>query len=288
MSAYDDYLVGPEWLAGHLTDPNLRVCDCRFTGDPAPPVRPTWTSYPRSRLLLLAGAAVRRRHPGHDLPAPSGKGRHGARPPRDHSRYPRHRLRRQRKPLRHKALACTPPLRTLDGATAGRRPGSLARRRFTSLEAGQVTAQPVTFRPDTSQQTVTAMETVATSCTTRRCRCLTCDRPADPDRRHGSRGTRRSHPHSDPAPWDNIIDHAGSYLDARRLRDRFRQAGLDPAREIITYCQGGIRAAHTAAPCASPIQPRPHLRRLLGRVGRRPGPSHRRPAPDAITGLHPK
>jgi thiosulfate/3-mercaptopyruvate sulfurtransferase len=47
-------------------------------------------------------------------------------------------------------------------------------------------------------------------------------------------------------PWDDLVDHAGSYLDARRLRTRFRQAGLDPAREIVTYCQGGIRAAHTA------------------------------------------
>lgn len=30
------------------------------------------------------------------------------------------------------------------------------------------------------------------------------------------------------------------------LCDRFRQAVLDPAREIVTCCQGGIRAAHTA------------------------------------------
>jgi len=245
MSIYDDYLVGPEWLAGHLTDPNLRVCDCRFTGDPD-----------SSRLAYLDGHI-----PGAVysdwlnelcaddirittlLPPPEktavALGRLGITADTDVIAYADNAslyATRLWHVLRHYGHA---KVRLLDGGleawlAAGQ-----------TLETGQVIAQPVTFRPDTSQQTVTAIELH--------------DRLHHPslqilDVRSAAEydgvtvcAARGGHiPTAILLPWDNLVDHAGSYLDARRLRDRFRQAGLDPAREIVTYCQGGIRAAHTA------------------------------------------
>ena len=245
MSTYDDYLVGPEWLAGHLTNSNLRVCDCRFTGDPG-----------SSRQAYLDGHL-----PGavysdwlNELCAddirittflpPPGKaamalGRLGITADTDVIAYADNAslyATRLWHVLRHYGHA---KVRLLDGGLeAWLAVGQ-------TLETGQVVAQPVTFRPDTSQRTVTAIELH--------------NRLHDPslqilDVRSAAeydgvtvRAARGGHiPTAIPLPWDDLVDHAGSYLDARRLRDRFRQAGLDPAREIVTYCQGGIRAAHTA------------------------------------------
>jgi thiosulfate/3-mercaptopyruvate sulfurtransferase len=40
-------------------------------------------------------------------------------------------------------------------------------------------------------------------------------------------------------------DDAPVFLTAGELRSLFEQAGVTPDREIVTYCQGGVRAAHT-------------------------------------------
>jgi thiosulfate/3-mercaptopyruvate sulfurtransferase len=45
--------------------------------------------------------------------------------------------------------------------------------------------------------------------------------------------------------WVNANTPSGEFRPAEELRDEFRQLGLDPAREIVTYCQGGYRAAHS-------------------------------------------
>lgn len=47
-------------------------------------------------------------------------------------------------------------------------------------------------------------------------------------------------------PWTELVDDTGRFLGADRIRRRTDAARLDPTAETITYCQGGIRAAHTA------------------------------------------
>lgn len=47
--------------------------------------------------------------------------------------------------------------------------------------------------------------------------------------------------------WRETIDQANKrFKPAPALRDMFERLGLSRDKEVITYCQGGIRAAHTA------------------------------------------
>jgi len=50
------------------------------------------------------------------------------------------------------------------------------------------------------------------------------------------------------ALWQENLDWQGgrTFLAAEALRDRYTRAGLSPDKRIITYCQGGVRAAHSA------------------------------------------
>jgi thiosulfate/3-mercaptopyruvate sulfurtransferase len=46
--------------------------------------------------------------------------------------------------------------------------------------------------------------------------------------------------------WSSVLDAATKrYLPGADLRRRFEAAGATSDREVITYCQGGIRAAHS-------------------------------------------
>jgi thiosulfate/3-mercaptopyruvate sulfurtransferase len=45
--------------------------------------------------------------------------------------------------------------------------------------------------------------------------------------------------------WTNALDASGSFKPAAELRAIFENLGLSPDREVITYCQGGYRAAHS-------------------------------------------
>lgn len=44
--------------------------------------------------------------------------------------------------------------------------------------------------------------------------------------------------------WAESNAEAGTIRPGAELRDRFFRLGLDPEAEVITYCQGGYRAAH--------------------------------------------
>ena len=47
--------------------------------------------------------------------------------------------------------------------------------------------------------------------------------------------------------WRRVIDPASKrFKSSLELSRMFAEAGLSPGREIIVYCQGGIRAAHSA------------------------------------------
>ena len=44
--------------------------------------------------------------------------------------------------------------------------------------------------------------------------------------------------------WSRNLDQDGAFKPAAELRAMYEQAGVTPDREVITYCQGGYRAAH--------------------------------------------
>lgn len=45
--------------------------------------------------------------------------------------------------------------------------------------------------------------------------------------------------------WTRNLDADGAFLPADDLRRLYEAAGLGPDREVVTYCQGGYRAAHS-------------------------------------------
>ena len=45
--------------------------------------------------------------------------------------------------------------------------------------------------------------------------------------------------------WTNNLDANGRYKPEAELREMYRQLGVTPDKEIIPYCQGGYRSAHT-------------------------------------------
>ena len=45
--------------------------------------------------------------------------------------------------------------------------------------------------------------------------------------------------------WTNNLDAEGRYKPAGDLRAMYEAQGVTPDREVVTYCQGGYRAAHT-------------------------------------------
>jgi thiosulfate/3-mercaptopyruvate sulfurtransferase len=47
-------------------------------------------------------------------------------------------------------------------------------------------------------------------------------------------------------PWDENLRPDGTLRDPGSIHARARAAGLAPEQELVTYCQGGVRAAHAA------------------------------------------
>jgi thiosulfate/3-mercaptopyruvate sulfurtransferase len=45
--------------------------------------------------------------------------------------------------------------------------------------------------------------------------------------------------------WTNNLTPAGEFKPAAELREMYESAGVTPDRDVITYCQGGYRAAHS-------------------------------------------
>jgi thiosulfate/3-mercaptopyruvate sulfurtransferase len=45
--------------------------------------------------------------------------------------------------------------------------------------------------------------------------------------------------------WTHNLDENGAFRPEQELRDMYEQAGVTPEKEVISYCQGGYRAAHT-------------------------------------------
>ena len=47
-------------------------------------------------------------------------------------------------------------------------------------------------------------------------------------------------------PWEQNLQPDGTLRDPAEIHARARAAGLSPEQELVTYCQGGVRAAHAA------------------------------------------
>lgn len=45
--------------------------------------------------------------------------------------------------------------------------------------------------------------------------------------------------------WNNAVQQDGTFKDATALWNLYTKAGFDPNKQIITYCQTGVRGAHT-------------------------------------------
>lgn len=47
-------------------------------------------------------------------------------------------------------------------------------------------------------------------------------------------------------PWEQNLRPDGTFCDPAEIRARANAIGLHPEQELVTYCQGGVRAAHAA------------------------------------------
>ena len=62
--------------------------------------------------------------------------------------------------------------------------------------------------------------------------------------------------------WTRNLDESGAFRPAAALREMYEEAGVTPDREVITYCQGGYRAAHSYV--ALRLLGYPRVRNYLG------------------------
>jgi thiosulfate/3-mercaptopyruvate sulfurtransferase len=65
-----------------------------------------------------------------------------------------------------------------------------------------------------------------------------------------------------PIEWRHNLAADGRFKPAADLRAMYEAAGVTPDREVVTYCQGGYRAAHTYL--ALRILGYPHVRNYTG------------------------
>ena len=62
--------------------------------------------------------------------------------------------------------------------------------------------------------------------------------------------------------WTKNLGPDGAFKPAAELRAMYEQAGVTPDREVVTYCQGGYRAAHSYL--ALRLLGYPHVRNYIG------------------------
>lgn len=62
--------------------------------------------------------------------------------------------------------------------------------------------------------------------------------------------------------WTRNLDDTGAFKPLNELREMYERAGITPDKEVITYCQGGYRAAHTYV--ALRLLGYPHVRNYIG------------------------
>lgn len=240
-------LMSSEELAGRLRDDDLLVCDCRFTGDAEGSRAQYLSGHVRGAIhvywledLSAADTTVTTFLPTAEEAA-ERLGRLGITHDKSVVAYSdggnlyASRLWHVLAHYGHERVAL------LDGGIekwqAEGRP----------LERAWVTSSPARFEPRASRQLygVTAAEIV--------------ERLDDPGLRlvdvRGSaefsgeqpRAARGGHiPGAILWPWEENLRPDGTLRDPAEIRASARAAGLLPEDELVTYCQGGVRAAHAA------------------------------------------
>jgi thiosulfate/3-mercaptopyruvate sulfurtransferase len=242
----DDQLVDPTWLAAHLADPDLLVVDCRFTGDrdtsrqayrdghiPGA-VHAYWLDE-----LCAADTRVTSLLPDPDRAA-DGLGRLGIDPDTrvvgyaDNANLYAARLWHVLRQVRHRWV------RLLDGGLESWRGEGR------ELVTGTHTVAPSVY--PISEPGRTTIDTAELYARLGDTTLQLIDTRAQAEYEGTDvRAARGGHiPGALLLPWTELTDTGGRYRSVDAIRERCRAAGLDPSREVVTYCQGGVRAAHTA------------------------------------------
>ncbi len=115
------------------------------------------------------------------------------------------------------------------------------------LESGYVEPTPAAFQPRRSgwQGAINAEEIVA-RLEDRQFQLVDVRGPAEFSGAE-RRAARGGHiPGAVLWPWDGNLRPDGRVREAAEIRARAGAAGLRPEHELVTYCQGGVRAAHAA------------------------------------------
>lgn len=238
----DDHLVDVEWLEFHRHDSRVLIVDCRFTGDRDTSVaayrqghipgavHSYWLDLcaEDTTVSLLpdrarAVAALSDLGVGPDTLVVGYA---------DNADLYAARLWHLLRVQGHRAV------RMLDGGleawTAAGGP----------LEAGTVAARPAEFRPGPSSDTAIGVDELRTRLDELQ---LVDTRSTEEYEGTQVRAARGGHiPGAVLLPWTEFTRPSGHFLDPADIRDRATAAGLDPDAEIVTYCQGGVRAAHSA------------------------------------------
>ena len=245
-NTYDEYLVGPDWLVEHVDDHDVRIVDCRFTGTAATSreayanghiptaIHSYWLDElceDDTRVTTLLPPTAK---------AEDSLGRLGISADTDVIAYADSAslyATRLWQLLRHHGHR---RVRLLDGGLEAWVAAGLP------LEAGAATAQPVTFRSRPAPSTVITTEELRQRLDDPSLHILDC---RTPEEYVGVtvRAARGGHiPGATLLPFTDLIDHTGRYRKISELEARFLAAGVDRSGEVVTYCQGGIRAAHAA------------------------------------------
>jgi thiosulfate/3-mercaptopyruvate sulfurtransferase len=252
------HLVDTGWLAGHLADPDLLVCDCRFA-----------STKEASEAAYLAGHVPGAIHVywlddlctadttvTSLLPTPTEAERSlGALGIRHETMVVGYveaaspyaaRLWHVLTHYGHARIA------VLDGgvdrwAAEGR-----------PLQVEPVTPTPAVFEPASSGRATIGADEIRARLDDPTLTTVDVRTPAEYE---GSqrRAARGGHiPGALLLPWDGDLRSDGTLRPASEIQARARAAGLRLEDELVTYCQGGVRAAHAAL--ALRLAGYPHVR----------------------------
>lgn len=241
-----EYLVEPGWLVEHLDLPDLLVVDCRFIGDRESSkqayrdghipgaVHVYWLDElcaPDTRVTTLLPDPAR---------AADGLGRLGVGADTlvvsyaDHADLYAARL--------WHVLRCNghPHVLLLNGGiddwSAAGGP----------LQSGENRLQPAVFPLRTPLATVIGTDEILGRLGDRSMQLVDARSRAEYDGVE-IRAARGGHiPGAVLLPWDELIGADHRFLPAAAIVEKCEHAGLNPDQEIVTYCQGGVRAAHLA------------------------------------------
>jgi thiosulfate/3-mercaptopyruvate sulfurtransferase len=115
------------------------------------------------------------------------------------------------------------------------------------LERGSVSPEPASFRPKASSwmRGIDAAEILGRLADPE-LRLLDVRGPAEfsGEQRRAARGGHI--PGAVLCPWEENLRTDGTLRSPAEIRARAESAGLAPHHELVTYCQGGVRAAHAA------------------------------------------